>query len=192
MGIKPIKIEGNWKEGYVLDEHTISSEYLYDNEYGHPVFETIRSELGELLYKLKYKHNKKIIDDIIELINPFVTDWTLPFALDVIISMPPSNKNRNYQPVNVISEALANKLNIRYCGNYLEKKSNVESKNLVNKESISYSMCRKKYFIRDVNVLLVDDLYKTGASMMEAVRVLKEDENVKNIYVLALTKTRRS
>ena len=46
MARKPIRIFGNWKEGFAFDLHTISSVYLGDNEYGHPVFDTKRSEMS--------------------------------------------------------------------------------------------------------------------------------------------------
>lgn len=192
MEREPIRIVGDWEEGYAIDLHTISSNYLGYNEYGHPIFDTTRSEIGELLYKLKYRHNKEIIDDIINLINPFVSEWTKNLKIDVIIPMPPSNKIRDYQPVNVIAEELAKKINVHYCGGFLSKDSDIQSKNLVEKGAISHSMTRNKHFAKKVNVLLFDDLYKSGASMNEAVRVLLEDQNIVNIYVLALTKTRRS
>ncbi|WP_114295891.1 ComF family protein [Anaerobacterium chartisolvens] len=188
----PIRIWGNWEEGYAIDLHTISSNYLGDNEYGHPIFDTKRSEIGELLYKLKYRHNKEIIDDIIKMINPFVSTWTKKLNINVIIPIPPSNKSREYQPVDIIAEALASKLNLYYCNNFLIKNSDVQSKNLDDKNVISHSMTRNKHFTKKVNVLLIDDLYKSGASMNEAVRVLSEDRNVANVYVLALTKARRS
>lgn len=188
----PIRIWGNWKEGYAIDLHTTSSEYLGDNEYGHPIFDTKRSEIGELLYNLKYRHNKEIIDDIIKMINLFVSTWTKKLNIDVIIPMPPSNKCREYQPVNVIAEALAGKLNLYYCDDFLSKNSDIQSKNLDDKSVISHSMTRNKHFTKKVNVLIIDDLYKSGASMNEAVRILSEDRNVANVYALALTKTRRS
>lgn len=192
MTREPIRILGNWKEGYAIDLHTTSSEYLGDNEYGHPIFDTKRSEIGELLYKLKYRHNKEIIDDIIKMINPFVSTWTKKLNIDVIIPMPLSNKSREYQPVNVIAEALASKLKLYYCEDFLSKNSDAQSKNLDDKSAISHSMTRNKHFTKKVNVLVIDDLYKSGASMNEAIRVLSEDRNVANVYVLALTKTRRS
>jgi competence protein ComFC len=192
MEREPIRIYGNWKEGYAIDVHTISSEYLGENQYGHATFKTTRSKIGELLYKLKYRHNKEIIDDIIMVISPFIKTWTKSLNLDGIISMPPSNKNRPYQPVSVIAEELANKLNIEYYRDFLNKNSDVQSKNLDHKGDISHSMTSGKHLVRKVNVLLVDDLYESGASMNEAVRVLREDENITNIYALTLTKTRRS
>ena len=47
------KILGKWKEGFSLDLHTLSSVFIGDDEFGHPRFDTRRSEIGELLYKLK-------------------------------------------------------------------------------------------------------------------------------------------
>jgi len=37
-----IKIKGNWKKGFALDLHTISSEYLGKNEFGHDHYDTKR------------------------------------------------------------------------------------------------------------------------------------------------------
>ncbi|MDR1101404.1 MAG: hypothetical protein LBL34_03505 [Clostridiales bacterium] len=43
---------------------------------------------------------------------------------------------------------------------------------------------------RKCNILLIDDLFSTGATLNECAKALKTDELVDNIYVLALTKTR--
>lgn len=120
--INPIKIYGEWKEGYAMDLHTISSEYLGENEYGHPVFATKRSDIGELLYKLKYKSNQAVINDIINMIGPFMKEWNSISLFDGIISIPPSNKQRIVQPVFAIAQALAKELGIWVDNNYLEKK----------------------------------------------------------------------
>ena len=39
-------------------------------------------------------------------------------------------------------------------------------------------------------VLLVVDLYSTGETLKECVRVLKQDKKIGRIYVLTMTKTR--
>lgn len=188
--IHPIEIFGEWKKGYSMDIHSISSKYLGENEYGNAVFDTKRSYIGELLYKLKYKCDKSVINDIISMISPFMKKWNLTASFNVIISMPPSNKQRYFQPVFVVAEALANELGIFETNDYLEKISDIESKNLSDKAILSHSMIRNRQFTKEVNVLLIDDLYATGTSMNEAIRLLKEDENVKNIYVMTLTKKR--
>ena len=46
----PIQLAGNWKTGWALDYHTISSRY--DKAAGF--FKTNRTDLGEALYKLKF------------------------------------------------------------------------------------------------------------------------------------------
>ena len=62
--LHPRKIRGKWVEGYVLDLHTVSSTFAGYDEYEHPEFNTIRSELGELLYKLKYKADAAAVESI--------------------------------------------------------------------------------------------------------------------------------
>jgi len=70
--IHPKRIRGDWAEGFVLDDHTLRSEFIGHDEYGHPQFDTIRSETGELLYKLKYKKDKSVIGDIISTASEFI------------------------------------------------------------------------------------------------------------------------
>jgi len=52
MEINPIQVHGAWRLGWALDVHTTFSEYLGDDQNGHPQFKTTRSPLGELLYQL--------------------------------------------------------------------------------------------------------------------------------------------
>jgi len=47
INISPKKIQGEWTSGYALDIHTLSSEFIGYNEYGHPHFDNKRSEMGE-------------------------------------------------------------------------------------------------------------------------------------------------
>ena len=42
----------------------------------------------------------------------------------------------------------------------------------------------------DVSILIVDDLYSTGATLNEVCKILKQDKNVGNIYCLVMTKTK--
>ena len=47
----PRRIYGRWHEGFALDLHTLGSTFMGHDEFGHPRFETQRSEIGELLYR---------------------------------------------------------------------------------------------------------------------------------------------
>lgn len=49
-------------------------------------------------------------------------------------------------------------------------------------------MCKNAKY--PCNILLIDDLYKSGATASECVNVLKKAPNVKNVYFLVITKTK--
>src|ERR1700752_2565824 len=102
--IHPKEIKGAWDKGYVLDVHTISSTMIGYNEFGHPEFDTVRSELGEMLYRLKYKGDKGVIAPGVESIAGFVNNWGI--HPDAIAPMPPS-RQRSFQPVMAIACELA-------------------------------------------------------------------------------------
>ncbi len=56
-----IEIKGKWEKGYALEYHTIGSKYLGEDEFSHKKFETTRTELGKLVYKLKYKADFSVV-----------------------------------------------------------------------------------------------------------------------------------
>jgi hypothetical protein len=62
----PIKLHGVWQGGYALDLHTIGSTFLGTDSFGHDVFDTTRSEIGELLYRLKYGRDQTTLAPIAE------------------------------------------------------------------------------------------------------------------------------
>lgn len=109
IDINPTKITGAWDDGYCLDRHTISSTMIGYNEFGHPEFDTQRSALGELIYRLKYKGDVGSIPSIVETAARFIQEWGI--SPDVIIPMPPS-KHRLVQPVFEIASALGSTLGI--------------------------------------------------------------------------------
>src|SRR5215471_10811832 len=108
--IHPKEIKGSWDQGYVLDVHTISSTMIGYNEFGHPEFDTVRSQLGELVYRLKYKGDKAVIPPVVETIARFVNGWGI--HPDVIIPMPPSKLQRSFQPVVEIAGQLGQSMKI--------------------------------------------------------------------------------
>jgi competence protein ComFC len=90
------------------------------NEFGHPEFDTQRSALGELIYRLKYKGDIGSIPSIVETAAHFIRGWGI--SLDVIIPMPPS-KQRLVQPVFEIASALSSTLGIAVDTKSVSKKS---------------------------------------------------------------------
>jgi hypothetical protein len=110
LEIHPTEIKGSWDTGYVLDRHTISSTMIGYNEFGHPEFDTQRSPLGELVYRLKYKADKNTIPPIVEAVARFLQGRAI--QIEVIVPMPPSKLQRPYQPVIEIASELSKALGI--------------------------------------------------------------------------------
>jgi len=48
----------------------------------------------------------------------------------------------------------------------------------------------QKYNLSNQNILLVDDLYRSGSTLQVATELLYNNCNVKDVYVLTMTKTR--
>lgn len=190
--LRKIKIEGNWDVGYALDLHVKSSDFLGYDEFGHPQYNTIRTKLGELVYKLKYGHDKTVLDDIISIIcNSFTFK-----SIDVIIPVPPSKTLRVFQPVVEIARRLGNDLGIQVLTNaVLKVKSTSELKNVSTFEE-KYSILKDAFKIGDISlirnktILLLDDLYQSGATLTAITELLKKG-GVSKVKVLTLTKTRR-
>ena len=75
-----------------------------------------------------------------------------------------------------------------YLETILKKTDNKQAKDgQLNKNSI----IKKQNFCRPVNILVIDDLYSSGNTLNEVVKLLKTDYNVKKIYCLVMTKTKR-
>jgi len=192
MSIKPIKLVGPWDEGYALDIHTISSTYLGDDVYGHPDFQNEYSEIGNLLHLFKYRGMSNKLFDIIEIVKPFIKTWQAMQEISFVLPVP-SSKVRAYQPAQEIAYEIASLLGVGYSDKVLQKISSIESKGLssVDKQQIQGSIIKTVSATQEHNMLLVDDLYKSGATLTECVRILREDPKIKKIFVLAMTKTRK-
>lgn len=161
---------------------------VYNNQY-----ETTRSKLGEMVYQLKYNQNISVLDEMIHLIAPFLDWWNISSKVSAIIPVPPSNINRIFQPVFEICNKLSEYLAIPLYTEFLIKNNHIQSKNLdrINKIEISGSIKRRLRFQTEVNVLLIDDLFQTGSTLTECVKILKTDSHIRDIFVLTMTKTRR-
>ncbi|HBY20224.1 MAG TPA: hypothetical protein DEG71_04325 [Clostridiales bacterium] len=71
--------------------------------------------------------------------------------------------------------------------------SDIQSKNLDNaeKDKIESSVKLNKNAIRKYNALIIDDIYGTGKTLNEVVKVLKSDGMLEKVYVLVMTKRKR-
>jgi competence protein ComFC len=194
--IHPRKIRGKWAEGYALDLHTTSSTFLGYDGYGHPQFETVRSELGELLYKLKYRADPSAVDSIAETAAEFLAEkWCV--NVDLIVPVPPSNTGRKRQPVLEVATAISERTGIGLCLDGLVKvKQTPQLKDVFDfKErvaSLEGAFTVEKAKIQGKRVLLFDDLFRSGATMNTITECLITDGGAHVVCALTLTRTRSS
>jgi predicted amidophosphoribosyltransferase len=187
----PIKIAGNWKSGLAYDVHLLDSVYLGPDEFGHARFDNTRSEMGDLVYQLKYRLEIKALRKIVYLLD----DIKGIEAFDCIIPMAASNQNRPYQPVTEIAKALGERRGVKVLdGALLKTGVTPQLKNVSDPEE------RKKMLVATMSlsqgvdlsnqkVLIIDDLYRSGDSLRAATQLLL-DGGATQVSVLTMTKTR--
>lgn len=185
-------IKGNWHAGYTLDKHVKSSVFLGENEFGHAEFDTIRTDVGEAMYQLKYRSD---LTKISFLADAFIENLKSKFcSVEFIVPMPPS-KQRRVQPLTELAKEISQKMEIPLFENILIKKTPTSQM----KDSASFdektAMLSASFSINDGietegcwDVLLIDDLYGSGASLNAAAQTLKIYPKVKDIYVAAFTR----
>ncbi len=193
--IRPTELKGNWVKGFALDVHTSSSDYLGDDQYGHPHFDTKRSPLGELLYRLKFKSDRSVLEEITITVADFLTNtWQIVSGLQLLIPIPPSKLGRPFQPVVEIAKRLSDELSLPLSLDSLVKTNETPELKDIDDLDERRSLLESVFHIKDIsvkgkNILLFDDLYRSGATLNAATKVLYS-AGARNVYVLTLTRTR--
>lgn len=185
-----LKLDGNWDAGRAYDVHTVSSTHLGFDEFGHDRFETVRTQMGELTYRLKYKQDISAIPEIIDLLEgiPGIENF------DYLVPIPPTNKSRRVQPVIEITRALGAKRNVSLIEDLITNRGDEELKGVTDSlererllEAAIY--LNKPERIVGRQILLVDDLYRSGATLSVTAKLLKA-AGATRVCVLTMTKTR--
>ena len=188
----PTRISGRWRNGFTLDVHTTSSEFLGYDEYGHAQFDSKRSELGDLLYRLKFRRDNSVIPEIVEAVGIFVESY-LP-RLDLIIPVPPSTP-RPEQPVILLARAIGQRIKIPVLEDLVRKiRETPQLKNVFDFDERSRVLDGAFEIDRSALegkvALLFDDLYRSGATLNAVTSLLHDEGGAKDVLALTLTRTR--
>lgn len=186
-----IDLEGNWKSGKAFDLHTVASTHLGTDEFGHDRWETTRSEMGELVYQLKYRFDQAAVAKIIALLDKISGIE----KFDFILPIPATNKTRPIKPVELIAVALGTKRGVTVVTDALTNNGSEELKGITDpvardellKQALQLSGAAR---FKGKKVLLVDDLYRSGATLRIATDLLYREGQAEQVSVLTMTKTR--
>ncbi len=185
------EICGPWDVGWVLDKHSLSSVPIGVYPNGRTQFDTKRTDVGEATYQLKYRTDWNQVMPLAQA----MADNIYPKLDKVGLILPmPSTNVRVRQPVTEVAVALGELVKKPVFMRLLLKAANGKSlKDLHTKEEKSEAI-GDSFSVHDEisnqgqwNVLIVDDLFHTGASMEAACTVLRTYPKIARIYVAALT-----
>jgi predicted amidophosphoribosyltransferase len=193
--IAPKRIAGTRHEGFALDYHTVSSVMVGYNTYGRPEFKTTYTPIGELLYRLKNNRDLSVVEEIAETAWDFVRKWGI--VCSAIVPVPPSNMTRTVQPVAIVGERLASALKLDWLNSAIKKvRATPQLKDVLEAakraEILDGAVSVDSNLVEGRNVLLFDDLYRSGATMNEIAATLYDSGKAKHVYALALTRTRKN
>lgn len=186
-----ITLEGNWQSGKAFDLHTVSSTYLGVDSYGHDQFDTVRSAMGTLVHRLKYLSDKSALGEIVGLLD---TIGGIE-KFDCLVPIPPTNKKRPFQPVELITAALGERRKVKVWLDLLTNDGDAELKGIsdpverVEKLKAAIKMAAGAD-VAGMNILLVDDLYRSGTTLRVATDLLSGTGGAASVCVLTMTKTR--
>jgi competence protein ComFC len=195
LRFNPQKISGNWDQGFALDIHTVSSTFVGYNEQGKEQFETTRSDIGEAVYQIKYKANKDVLLELLETVAEVAENkWKIIEKVDVIVPVPPSNRSRTIKLPTEMAKHLSVKYGKIFHPFLLSKiKATEELKGVFGfekRKELLANAFQASPSLENKSVLVVDDLYRSGATLQSVTGALKKDGKAKKVYVLTLTKTR--
>jgi competence protein ComFC len=189
--IKPMKLPATaWVEGYVLDYHTVSSTPTGDPYYR---FDTKRTELGELLYRLKYRGGgSAVVADIVDTAQQFIGGWKPP--IECVVPAPPSLA-RKTQPAVEVARELARRLRVPVFEDAVIKvKATPQMKNIDDwserQRVLGEAIQAGPGDVKGKSILLFDDLIESGSTLRRAAEVLLKDGGARAIYALVLTRTK--
>ncbi len=193
LKVDPIRLAGEWREGYALDLHTSKALFLGYNQYDRPEFDTTYTSIGKLLHDLKYSNDRTAVAPIVETAVAILKQWK--WDVDLMIPVPPSDESRASKPVISLASGIAEQMGLELCGDCITKGKKTDQIKSVEDYSQRVKLMKGAFTVtpskvKGRKILLFDDLYRSGATLNEITAVLYKEGKVKDVYVLTITKTR--
>jgi ATP-dependent DNA helicase RecQ len=175
----PRPLKGNWQTGFALDFHS-----------SYKGAEWNRSGIGDLVYRLKYEADSSALPTLVEHTRKLFTAYPEMRQFDLIIPVP-SSTPREFSPVYEFCKAVSQAINkpMQTCViKTRQTQPQKEMHTLPQKRDNVAGAFAVKDDITGKRVLLVDDLFDSGATLEEITRLLR-NQGAENINVLTLTRT---
>ena len=150
--------------------------------------------LKKLIRKFKFSKQKSLSSYLVRFVEECIRDTNYFLSIDLITSVPLYEtrlKERGFNQSELIAKQLSNFLNLPYDGNILKRiketsfmyslSKNERKKNVKGVFSVSRNL-------NGLNILLVDDILTTGATLSEIASEIKK-HGANSVYALAVAKS---
>jgi competence protein ComFC len=177
-------LKGIFDFGFTLDQHS------------HPIDSNHkRTKIGEVVYRYKYRFEKELCFPLANMVSETVQSNAILHSAEFILTVPPSFASRPFDSISVLAEEIAKKIYIPYQKDILErtKITRLQKHLFVQKDKIENVKgafrVKNPALIKGKKILLIDDIYDSGATLNEIFRILKT-AGASKVFVLTLTQTK--
>jgi len=175
----PRPLKGIWQVGFALDFHSAFRGADWN-----------RSVIGDLVYRLKYEEDRSVLPSLVEHTLALFAAQPQMTEFEVIVPVPPSTP-RPFQPLDAYCQALAQAVG-KAVKNCLVKtrptRPQKEMSTLAQKRANVAGAFTVQGEVTGERILLVDDLYDSGATLEEITRLLLR-HGARQVNVLTWTRT---
>jgi len=175
----PRPLVGSWQTGWALGFHSRISGSDWS-----------RSGVGDLTYRLKYESDTTVLPGLIQQTLDLFQAHPEMSQVEFILPVP-SSAERNVNPVHAFCEALAAKIKIPMQTLVIKTRQTQpqkEMKTLAQKRANVAGAFALRGEIKGRRILLIDDLFDSGATLDEITRLLLK-HGASRVNVLTLTRT---
>jgi superfamily II DNA helicase RecQ len=175
----PRRLTGNWHTGFALDFHSAYTGADWN-----------RSNVGELVHRLKYQSDLSLLPKLIEHTQKLFVTHPNMNQFDMIIPVP-SSTPRPFNPVHEFCTALSQAINKPMqtaISKTRQTKPQKEMQTLPQKRDNVAGAFALNNDITGKQILLVDDLFDSGTTLEEITKLLLKHKATR-INVLTFTKT---
>jgi len=175
----PRPLPGSWHAGWALDFHSRFSGSVWQ-----------RSGVGELVHRLKYQNDRTALAPLVEHAMSLCAEHPELAEVDALVPVPPSQPRPN-DPVRTFTAALSGRLNKPVLLTVTKTRPTSPQKDmhtLAQKKANVAGAFAVQGDVRGKRLLVVDDLFDSGATLEEVARVLRQ-AGAARVCVLTLTRT---
>jgi len=151
-----------------------------------------KTSLGKLIYRFKYEANQQAGNILADLASELIKERFS--TAEILVTVPPSFRPRVFQPLSFLAEKVSSKTGLKWQKEILARtrlskpQKELRSKSEKRQNVSGLFKLKNAGAIKGKKVLLLDDIYDSGATLSEICSVLKQG-GAYNIGVVTLAKT---